>query len=107
MSRDIDPAERKAFGMHEAAAEEDRDGGRAGAHVDHRRAKIGLVVGKDGKAGDVGTCHHGLDVEVAALDREHQLRAAAMSVVATCMSTPKRAPSMPRGSRMPLPPSIE
>ena len=35
-----------------------------------------------------------------------RLRATAMSVVATCICTPKRSPSMPRGSRMPLPPSI-
>ena len=31
-----------------------------------------------------------------------RLRAAATSAVTTCMSTPKRRPSMPRGSRMPL-----
>ena len=36
-------------------------------------AEIRLVVGQNGEAGDVRGCHHGLDVEMAALDREHQI----------------------------------
>ena len=38
-----------------------------------RGAEIGLVVGEHGKAGDIGARHHRLDVEMAALDRQHQI----------------------------------
>ena len=38
-----------------------------------RGAEIGLVVGERRQAGDIGARHHGLDVEMAALDRQHQV----------------------------------
>ena len=47
--------------------------GGAGAHVDHGGAEIGLVVGEHGQARHIGARHHRLDVEVAALDRQHQV----------------------------------
>ncbi len=40
--------------MNEAAAQEDRHRRRAGAHIDHGGAEIGLVVGQNRKAGDIG-----------------------------------------------------
>ena len=43
---DVIAAEREAVGMDEPAAGEHRDGGGAGAHIDHRGADIGLVVGQ-------------------------------------------------------------
>ena len=70
---DVLAAEREAVGMHEAAAGEHRHGGRAGAHVDHGGAEIGLVVGQRGKPGHIRARHHRLDVEMAALDRQHQV----------------------------------
>ena len=69
----VPAAEREAVGMHEAAAGKDRDGGGAGAHVDHGGAELGFVVGQRGQPRHIGARHHRLDVEVAALDREHEI----------------------------------
>ncbi len=59
--------------MHEAAAGEHRQGRGAGAEIDAGGAEIGLVVGEAGEPGDIGRGHHGLDRDMAALDREHQI----------------------------------
>ena len=104
---DVVSAQRETFRVNEAAADEHRRGRRAGAHIDDSGAEIGLVIGEHRQAGHVRARDHRLDGEMTALDASIRLRAAATSVVATCMSTPNRDPSMPRGSRMPLPPSIE
>ena len=66
-------AEREAVGVHEAAAREDRHRRGAGAHVDQGGAEIGLVVGEHRQPGRIGARHHRLDVEMAALDRQHQV----------------------------------
>ena len=66
-------AEREAVAVNEAAAGEDGDGGGAGAHVDQGGAEIGLVVGEHRQSGRVRTRRHGADIDVAALDRIHQV----------------------------------
>src|SRR5579862_4774507 len=70
---DVLAAESEAVEVNEAAAGEYRERRGAGAHIDDGGAEIGLVVGENRKAGDVGTGDHRLDVEMAALDREHQI----------------------------------
>ena len=60
-------------GMNEAAGRIGRNRGRAGAHFDHGGAEIGLVVGQHRQACDIRTCRHGLDIEMAALDHQHQV----------------------------------
>ena len=100
-------AQREAFEMNEPAAHEHRDGGGAGAHVDDGGAKIGLVVGEHGEAGDIRARHHGLDGEMATLDREHQIARGRDVGRGDVHVDAEAAPSMPRGSRMPLAPSIE
>jgi hypothetical protein len=69
----VPAAEAETIGMNEAAGREHRHGGRAGPHVDHGGAEIGLVVGQRGEPGHIRAGHHRLDVEMAALDREHQV----------------------------------
>ena len=101
------PPSAKPSDVHEAAAGEHRDRGRAGAHVDHGGAEIGFVVGQHGKAGDIGARHHRLDDEMAALDREHQIARRGDVGRRHVHVDAERWPSMPRGSRMPLPPSSE
>ena len=59
--------------MHEAAAGIGRDRGGSRPHLDHGGAEIGLVVGQDRQACDIGARRHGLDVEMAALDHQHQV----------------------------------
>ena len=66
-------AECKAVRMDEVLAAEHGDRGRARAHVDHRGAEVGFVVGKHGEPRHIGACHHRLDIEVAALDAQHQV----------------------------------
>ena len=46
---------------------------RAGAHIDDDGAELGLVVGEHRKARGIGPRDHRLDIEMAALDREHQI----------------------------------
>ena len=60
-------------GMDEVAAGEDADARRAAAHVDDGDAHLGLVVDERRKAGGVRRRDHGLDAEMAALDREHEV----------------------------------
>ena len=59
--------------MDEAAGRIGRDRGGTGTHFDHGGAEIGLVVGQHGQACDIRTRRHGLDIEVAALDHQHQV----------------------------------
>ena len=70
---DVMAAQREAFQMNEPAVYEGRHRGGAGAHIDDGGAEIGLVVGENGEPCDIGRRDHGLDVEVAALDRKHQI----------------------------------
>ena len=70
---DVAAAERESVGVDEAAVREYRQRGGAGAHVDHRGAEIGLVVGERREARHIGAGDQRLDREMAALDREHQV----------------------------------
>ena len=66
-------AESETVQMNETSAGEHRHRRGARAHIDDGGAEIGFIVGENRKAGNVGTRHHRLDVEMAAFDREHQI----------------------------------
>src|SRR5271169_784137 len=70
---DVMAAEGETLDVNQPPTQEGRHGGGSGAHIDHGRAKIGLVVGQNGEAGHIGARHHGFDLKMAALDREHQV----------------------------------
>ena len=50
-----------------------RGGGSLQPWLDARRAEIELVVGQHRESSGIGTRHHGFDVEVTALHRQHQV----------------------------------
>ena len=54
---------------------EHRHGRGAGADVDDRRTEVGLVVGERRQCRHIGARDHRLDVEMAALDRQHEVAA--------------------------------
>src|SRR5206468_3489624 len=72
---DVVAAEGEAVGMHETAVREHRHRGGTGTHVDHGGANVGLIVGQSGQRRDIGAGDNRLDVEVAALDDQHQVAA--------------------------------
>ena len=59
--------------MDKPPARKHRHRGRTGAHVDQGGAEIGLVLGQHRKPRRIGTSHHRVDFDVAALDREHEV----------------------------------
>src|SRR5215475_10245118 len=69
----VPAAEREAVGMDETPAGKHRDGRGTGADLDQRGAEIELVVGQRRERRYIGARHHRLDVEMTALDREHQI----------------------------------
>src|SRR5262249_25033041 len=70
---DVVTAERKTVDVNQPSGLECRNCGGAGAHIDHGRAQISFIVGKDCQPRDIGSGCHGLDVEMTALHREHQV----------------------------------
>jgi hypothetical protein len=70
---DVVPADRDGVRVNDLAAPEHPDAGGAAAEVDHDRAHLRLVVHERREAGGIGGGDHRLDVEVAALHREHEV----------------------------------
>ena len=66
-------ADRDRVGMHELAFGEDRDRGRAAAHVDAGRAELHLVVDQRRKPAGIGRRDHALDRQMAAVDAELEI----------------------------------
>ena len=70
---DVVAADRDRVSMHEMPAGEDAERGGAAAHIDHDDAHLGLVVDQHRKSRGVGRGDDRLDLEMAALDREHDV----------------------------------
>ena len=66
-------ADRDPIGMHEPPAGEDADGRGAGAEIDDDRAHLGFVVDERRETAGEGRGDHALDLDMAALDGEHEI----------------------------------
>src|SRR5215469_7095773 len=66
-------AERETVDVNEPSSLECGNRGGAGAHINHGRAQISLVIGENREPCDIGRGRHGLDVEMTTLDGEHQI----------------------------------
>jgi hypothetical protein len=71
--RHMAAADRQHFGMDELAFREDRDRGRAAAHVDAGGTHFGLVVDERRQAACIGRRDHALDGEVRAVDAQFEI----------------------------------
>ena len=105
---DVLAADGDGVDMDETAVAEHAHADGAAAEIEHGRAELGFVVDQDGEARRIGRGDHGLDGQVAALDCEQEIAAAAAaSALTTWRSAPSLSPIMPLGSRMPPAPSSE
>src|SRR5262249_2534398 len=70
---DVVAAEGEAIDVNESPGLECSNRGGASAHVDHGRAQIGLIVGKNRKPRDIRRSGHRLYIEMTSLDGKHQI----------------------------------